>query len=98
MNKDPKRNFTKAEKDAMLERQNRACPCGRRFTRDRPGPKWDPAWRTGYPPVFHHIEHHKDGGLTALENGVALCRHCHHWGEHGNAQWWCQECRAMAFA
>ena len=90
--RDPRRAFTTADQDAILERQHGACAdCGRRFDRRNPGRGPD-RW-TGYPPVFHHEILHKDGGATSLDNAVALCRHCHHWGRHQKTQSWCLECQ-----
>jgi len=90
--KDPRRDFTAMQKEEMLIREGFACAdCRRPFDRRRPGREPD-RW-TGYPPVYHHVIFHEHGGPTTLDNGVALCRHCHHWGYHGRVQWWCRECQ-----
>lgn len=91
MRKDPRRDFTAMQKAEMLIREGFACAdCGRPFDRLRPG-KGPDRWQ-GYPPVYHHVIPHADGGQTTVDNGVALCRHCHHWEYHGRVQWWCREC------
>jgi HNH endonuclease len=93
MIRDPRRCFTASQKRAMLIRQLFACAdCRRPFDRLRPGSGVD-RW-TGYPPVFHHVIPHADGGRTSLDNGLALCRHCHHWGrDRKRHPSWCHECR-----
>lgn len=90
--RDPRRNFTKEQQAEMLLRQKFRCAdCGRHFDRLQPG-RGKGRWK-GYPPAYHHVEHHEHGGRTEIDNGVALCRHCHHWGRHGrDNSSWCQEC------
>jgi hypothetical protein len=51
----------------------------------------------GFPPpdmaVFHHIKPCAKGGPAHIDNGEALCPHCHHWGRHGNNhKSWCKQC------
>jgi hypothetical protein len=86
---DARRSFTVGQKAAMLARQGHRCAdCRRRFDL-RPGPRN----ATPLKAIFHHIQEWAEGGRTELDNGIALCRHCHHWGRHRRRSPWCQTCR-----
>jgi hypothetical protein len=78
--RDPRRYFTEKQKDEIYERQGGRCAnCPRIFTRRYPGRhgKDNPERWEGWPPNFDHIKDWADGGRTVVENGEALCRHCH---------------------
>ena len=62
--RDPKRVFSKKEKQEMLDRQDNKCPnCNKSKTLDEV--------------QGHHVERHADGGRTTKDNGVSLCKDCH---------------------
>lgn len=59
------REFDKAQKKTMYARQKGICPvCKKTFKIEEMD--------------AHHIKQWTDGGKTEVENGVMLCRECHH--------------------
>lgn len=64
--RDPKRLFTPAEREAKRAEQENLCGNGC-------GTKIDETNSAG-----HHIERHADGGRTVPENHVEVCIDCHH--------------------
>ncbi|MCK4785068.1 MAG: DUF262 domain-containing protein [Desulfobacteraceae bacterium] len=62
--KDPKRAFTREEKELVYFQQEKKCAkCGREMD-------WEDA-------EAHHIEAHTNGGPTVIENCQVLCTKCH---------------------
>jgi hypothetical protein len=62
--RDPKRAFTREEKELLYFLQNKRC------AKCKNEVEWQDA-------EGHHIEAHADGGLTLIENGQILCKECH---------------------
>lgn len=59
------RAFTTGQRTVLYKRQNGICPdCGEHFIIE----KMD----------AHHIQSWRSGGVTVLDNGVMLCKECHH--------------------
>ncbi|MVT45203.1 hypothetical protein GO495_31735, partial [Chitinophaga oryziterrae] len=62
--RDPKRVYTKEEKQQMLDKQDGNCAqCGQSKKVDEVH--------------GHHVVRHADGGKTNLDNGAAVCPNCH---------------------
>jgi hypothetical protein len=95
--RDPRRNFTRRQKDEMLIREGFACAdCRRPFDRERPGPRRAEGWAMGRTTVNHHEIPWAGEGPTIIENGSVLCRHCHHFGRSRAFHSWCPECQEIA--
>ncbi len=66
--KDPRRNYDPLEREIIYYRDKKKClVCGAEVI-------WSEA-------DIHHVDPHIEGGLTTLENGVLVHRHCHPKGQ-----------------
>jgi hypothetical protein len=82
--------FAAWQKREILGQQHSRCnECGRHI--DPNAPRFTP-WKA----TFHHKDWVSKGGEPDLDNGEALCLHCHHWHRHKkNHSSWCRECRRI---
>jgi hypothetical protein len=69
--KDPTRIFGALERELIYYRDKKKCPL--------PGCGGEVTWADH---EIHHVEEHSKGGLTTMQNGALMHKHCHPKGDH----------------
>ncbi len=85
-NRDPKRIFGDIEREIIYERDKQQCQwC--KMKNESHTVLWNEA-------EFHHIEPHRKGGITQIENGALMHEGCHPKGNQNETkfkEWWLKE-------